>query len=876
MRAKEKSQKKKSAPPRFLGIEVDFPYENPYQAQRALMSKAMVGFVKSQNAILESPTGTGKSLALLSSSLAYQDYMKATHPDAVKRGYIAYQESESQDTADQIIPQIWYTSRTHTQLKQLVSELKKLRYTPQMAILAAKRHTCVHSKVKNADDVERACQQIHQKLHQCPYGSNTPNNYIPNEFRKGSTDSKYSKYTIEDLKEFCIENIRCPYIISRNLVKQADLILAPYNYVIDGSIRNQMKINLRGSILIVKKKHNVESTCRDAATLNLTLDDIRRGCEWSVLTEGQQELYQSLVGPYRAINALFESFMDYVTSKRTKFESQRNNFYGDYIAEDNTELVLKNQFNLTTTYWPSLLNDYKLLCKIDKENNNTDSTRLPHEAFMTLLHNVFRPLQNVFINNGEVMRDFKIVYQYKKESDDKDMLRIICLNPAVVFRTIADTVHNVILTSGTLSPLSSFASELGVNFPNLLSATHVIEQEQVMAFAISNAPNGDILSSTYSNMKANGDKTYRNLADILKRLLPHIPDGVLLFLPSYSMLSNLRQCWTRTGEFSTIDKMKKIFIEEQRKKSNNTYENYKKQIKSEKKTLLIAVCRGKMSEGMDFTDNQARAVFAFGIPFPAINDADVALKKSYNDSTGKETKGNEWYEAQAYRSLFQAIGRCIRHKNDYGSIILIDERFGKVTDKFPKWVSKSFNITSNYDEITEKLKRFYGEMKIKFPMKAIEDEVTTESPFDLTCAACFEKLYESVLINPKSTNFQEYKGFLNVVDEKKGQFIYIMKDDDKKSAKVKEEEATWFGEPESIAYKRLRCPSCGKIIGVKIHASKYENKKKINNSWLLIDQLYANQIGRSSPLDKIVQKPKLMTLQTTTIGDSKQTTLNFL
>lgn len=36
--------------------------------------------------------------------------------------------------------------------------------------------------------------------------------------------------------------------------------------------------------------------------------------------------------------------------------------------------------------------------------------------------------------------------------------------------------------------------------------------------------------------------------------------------------------------------------------------------------------------------------------------------------------GSEWYETQAYRALNQALGRCLRHKKDYGALIMIDER----------------------------------------------------------------------------------------------------------------------------------------------------------------------------------------------------------
>lgn len=33
------------------------------------------------------------------------------------------------------------------------------------------------------------------------------------------------------------------------------------------------------------------------------------------------------------------------------------------------------------------------------------------------------------------------------------------------------------------------------------------------------------------------------------------------------------------------------------------------------------------------------------------------------------------YEIQAFRALNQALGRCIRHRNDWGAIILLDSRF---------------------------------------------------------------------------------------------------------------------------------------------------------------------------------------------------------
>merc|ERR1712029_227079 len=80
--------------------------------------------------------------------------------------------------------------------------------------------------------------------------------------------------------------------------------------------------------------------------------------------------------------------------------------------------------------------------------------------------------------------------------------------------------------------------------------------------------------------------------------------------------------------------------------------------------VLMAVCRGKVSEGIDFADRDARAVVITGIPFPAVKDPKVVLKKKFMDSTRHMTKmaGNDWYNLEAFRALNQAIGRVIRHK----------------------------------------------------------------------------------------------------------------------------------------------------------------------------------------------------------------------
>ncbi len=62
----------------------------------------------------------------------------------------------------------------------------------------------------------------------------------------------------------------------------------------------------------------------------------------------------------------------------------------------------------------------------------------------------------------------------------------------------------------------------------------------------------------------------------------------------------------------------------------------------------------QVSEGLDFTDKNARAVIVVSIPFPNVKDTKVNLKKKYNDGGQRNRSrclltGDQWYSQQAFR-----------------------------------------------------------------------------------------------------------------------------------------------------------------------------------------------------------------------------------
>jgi Rad3-related DNA helicase len=117
--------------------------------------------------MLESPTKSGKRLALLSSVLHFQ---------------------ENSDEH----PKIFYSSRTYSQFKQVISELKKLNYQPLLGILASKYHLCLNEKNLKLSDIEESCTTLSCITKECPSVSSTQ---IPEDFF-------HLVYDLEDLIEY--------------------------------------------------------------------------------------------------------------------------------------------------------------------------------------------------------------------------------------------------------------------------------------------------------------------------------------------------------------------------------------------------------------------------------------------------------------------------------------------------------------------------------------------------------------------------------------------------------------------------------------------------------------------------------------------------
>ena len=219
------------------------------------------------------------------------------------------------------------------------------------------------------------------------------------------------------------------------------------------------------------------------------------------------------------------------------------------------------------------------------------------------------------------------------------VLSFWCFSPAIAMRNMMElSPRSVILASGTLSPLSTLSEEFGLPFPNRVENTHVIDSTQILVGVLKTGPQGQALSSTFA--QRDNPKYLNDLGLSILGICEKTPGGVLCFFTSYKVMTKALEFWERGAQspsiLSRITKLKRQFRESKSKEGFSTdYSEYEKVINEGKGAILFAVFRGKASEGIDFSDDKARAVIICGIPYPALNDSKVKLKKKILNENGR-------------------------------------------------------------------------------------------------------------------------------------------------------------------------------------------------------------------------------------------------
>ena len=277
----------------ICGITLKFPF-HPYPSQFQVMSNLINCLKNSSNGIFESPTGTGKTLSILISSISWQQNEKSkiiaaqnhandllknrindlslpktngiSDRNATSHNLLFSTPTPTPTDSNFKVPKIFIASRTHRQLEQMVLELRnKTNLVPKMAIIGSREQLCIDPETSSKSNKNEECaKKIEFKS--CLYFENS-------KTLASIKRAQNEIFDIEDLVKEGKEMGGCPYYAAKSLCENADVIFTPYNYIIDPQ-SCPAEISLAGNILIIDEAHNVESCATDAASIQVQETDL--------------------------------------------------------------------------------------------------------------------------------------------------------------------------------------------------------------------------------------------------------------------------------------------------------------------------------------------------------------------------------------------------------------------------------------------------------------------------------------------------------------------------------------------------------------------------------------------------------------------------
>lgn len=341
---------------------------------------------------------------------------------------------------------------------------------------------------------------------------------------------------------------------------------------------------------------------------------------------------------------------------------------------------------------------------------------------------VLHTLLSFLVSLNNLSSEGRIFYQ--KVSPDDIKLSYLLLSPTHAFSSVASSARAVILAGGTMSPFEDYTAHL---FPDLaedkittVSCGHVIPPSNLCVCTLS-SPGPKAVEFEFSFQKRSDKSMINQLGLAILNICTVVPDGVVVFFPSYGYLDEVVAAWSEasTGQpksqalWDRLQVKKAVFRETKGGSSDEVLEQYTEAIlstdndkTSNKATsnpkrngaLLLSVVGGKMSEGINFSDRLGRCVVVVGLPYPNINSADWKARLEYIESTtlkrliatrprpealaAAKQAARDFYENACMRAVNQSIGRAIRHRGDYAAIVLVDRRFAteRIRLKLPGWI----------------------------------------------------------------------------------------------------------------------------------------------------------------------------------------------
>ncbi|KAI6231022.1 General transcription and DNA repair factor IIH helicase subunit XPD [Aphelenchoides besseyi] len=750
------------------GLPVYFPYDHIYPEQILYMGEIKKSLDAQGHCLLEMPSGTGKTVSLLSVVVAYM----VTYPDKL----------------DKLV----YCSRTIPEIEKCVEELRNLfRYyqsekgkAPEFLCLAlsARKNLCIKEPVvglKKGTAIDGACQnltasfqraraRLNPDLPSCEF-------YEKFDLEDGVIPPK-GVYNLADLRDFGQERGVCPYFVARQAVQSAQIVIYSYHYILDPKIAEMVSRDLSPrSCVVFDEAHNIDNVCIESMSVTLSrkllercsknLDELAEHVK-KVKSENKDRLdeeYERMVNNLKRVqeeraldNAWANPVLpDAILNEAIPGSIRTADFFLVFLRrlmEYLKHRMRSRQVQLQSP--PAFLQDLKERMLIDRKPLRFCAERFASLArtleladvsdlsavvkltnFATLVSTYARGF-SVIVEPGDIFsdRDQKpektdgkkatsgkvVIRQRKHKASNNDcFIHLNCMDASVAIKPVLDRFQTVIITSGTLSPLEIYPKILDFDPVIMASLTMTLGRPCISPVIVSKGNDQVEMTSRFESRS--DPSVIRNYGSLILDMASIIPDGIVVFFTSYTFMEDVVATWYEQRFLDVILKKKLLFIETRdATETSVALQRYIQACESGRGAILFCVARGKVSEGIDFAHHLGRAVIMVGIPYQYTESRILRARLEYLRDQF-DIKENDFLTFDAMRHAAQCAGRRLRGKTDYGLMVFADKRYGRKDkrEKLPRWIQeniKEASVNVTVEEAGTVARQWLREMAQPFTM----------------------------------------------------------------------------------------------------------------------------------------------------------------
>ncbi|KAI6150772.1 hypothetical protein BKA82DRAFT_12318 [Pisolithus tinctorius] len=699
-------------------LPIIFPYDRIYPEQFAYMCDLKRTLDATGHCVLEMPSGTGKTVSLLSLIVSYQQF------HATKRKLI-------------------YCSRTVPEIEKALTELKRLmKYrvqcteTPEEKLkeerftgigLTSRKNLCIHpevSKEKKGKVVDARCRDLTNTA-ACSKGRANPGSVELCQWHENLEDYEAGNlipsgiWTLADVLQYGRDHTTCPYFTIRRMVPFVDVIIYSFHYLLDPKVAEQVSKELsKDAIVVFDEAHNIDNVCIESLSIDLTrpnLDSAARSV--AKLGERIEEIKKTDAAKLQDEYAkLVEGLQDSITETTEEDAFMTNAVLPDDLVKEAIPGNIRKAEHFVA-FLKRFVEYLKTRMRVLHVVAETPVSFLQHLKDITYierrplrfcaerLQSLIRTLDLSRLDEHSALQKVAsfatLVATYDKgfllilepfETDNatvpNPVFHLTCLDPSIAIKPVFERFSSVVITSGTISPLDMY--------PKMLQFTPVVQETYPMTLTrncflplvITRGSDQVAISSRFE--VRNDPAVVRNFGSILVEYSKIVPDGIVAFFPSYLYMESIVAAWNDMGILNEVWKNKLIFVETpDANETSIALENYRRACDNGRGAVLLSVARGKVSEGIDFDHNYGRAVIMFGVPYQYTESRILKARLEYLRDAYR-IRESEFLGFDAMRNAAQCVGRVLRGKTDWGLMVFADKRFARADKraKLPRWINQ--------------------------------------------------------------------------------------------------------------------------------------------------------------------------------------------